>query len=182
MKLSKVFHKLLSTHIVICILLAGIYVFKNLISGFEYTENDWFMFFSMTGIVLYNLKQDVRKKVHIWICGILCILSVVELGYVLINQMYSVVIILFGQIIPSALYLLIYYTESTESTDEEIDEEWDKLWADIYAFNNELPSELLEDLDHLEELGLYVTYGKEGEKLYINKDLCHRLFLYRNKH
>ena len=76
MKLSKVFQKILSIHIAICVLLAGIHIILNLISGFEYTKNDWFMFFSMSGIVLYNLKQDVRKKVHIWICGILCILSV----------------------------------------------------------------------------------------------------------
>lgn len=55
---------------------------------------------------------------------------------------------------------------------------YERLWKEIYLFQNTL-HDLPQDEDKLEERGLYVTYGKYGEKLYINEDLSKQLFMYR---
>lgn len=53
-----------------------------------------------------------------------------------------------------------------------------KIWDEIYLFQNTL-HDLPQNEDKLKELGLYVTYGKYGEKLYINEDMSKQLFMYR---
>lgn len=60
--------------------------------------------------------------------------------------------------------------------------EWDKIWEEIYAFQKSLPSDLLkaEDKDRAaEDNGLYLVYGPNGEKLFVNGELSRRLFWFR---
>lgn len=57
---------------------------------------------------------------------------------------------------------------------------WNELWDSIYEFQKTLPLESLpKDEEQLANIGLYITIGKNGEKLYINKELSRKLFNYR---
>lgn len=60
--------------------------------------------------------------------------------------------------------------------------EWNKLWEEIYAFQKSLPNALnnAEDKENVpKNNGLYLVYGPNGEKLFVNRELDRRLFLFR---
>lgn len=60
------------------------------------------------------------------------------------------------------------------------DDAWEKIWDEIYEFQNTLSIESLpDDEDELVKMGLYITRGRNGEKLFINKELDRRLFIFR---
>lgn len=88
------------------------------------------------------------------------------------------------------LYRALYISELTaansvgcaEGWDDDHIAEWDKLWEEIYAFQKSLPSDLLKADDKekaAEDNGLYLVYGPNGEKLFVNGELDRRLFLFR---
>lgn len=60
--------------------------------------------------------------------------------------------------------------------------EWDKLWEEIYVFQKSLP-DALNNADDKEKAaennGLYLVYGSNGEKLFVNSELDRRLFQLR---
>lgn len=57
---------------------------------------------------------------------------------------------------------------------------WERIWDEIYAFQKTLQiNSLPKDKAQLANMGLYITIGKVGEKLYINKELSRKLFNYR---
>lgn len=61
------------------------------------------------------------------------------------------------------------------------EKKWMELWDEIYRFQRKINAKNLpETEEELSRLDLFVTYGKCGEKLLINKELSNRLFIYRN--
>lgn len=59
-------------------------------------------------------------------------------------------------------------------------DDWEIIWDEIYAFQKTLHiNSLPKDEEQLANSGLYITIGKNGEKLYINKELSRKLFNYR---
>lgn len=70
--------------------------------------------------------------------------------------------------------------KNNHKPEKKADDEWEKIWNDIYEFQHTLSIESLpDDEKELEKVGLYIARGKDEEKLFINKKLSTRLFMYR---
>lgn len=76
-----------------------------------------------------------------------------------------------------------YQASDSVSPQTQEDIEWERLWDEIYDFQKHIPVDyFLNDEEERERMEFYITYGKYGEPLIINKELDSRLFRYRCSH